>query len=46
MHMEGVVYRPLADEGATTSLQLAQRKDDEKSPLVEAFVRVAMEENR
>ena len=45
MHMEGVVYRPLADEGATTSLQLAQRKDDE-SLLVEAFVRVAMEENR
>ena len=42
MHMEGVAYRALADEGAATSLQLAQRKDDE-SPLVEAFVRLARE---
>jgi len=42
IHLEGVVYRPLDDEGALTSMQLAQRKDDE-SPLVEAFVRLAKE---
>lgn len=41
MHMEGVAYRPLDDAAATTSLQLAQRID-EKSLLVEAFVREAL----
>jgi hypothetical protein len=38
--MEGVVYRPLADAEATTSLLLAQRSDD-GGPLVEAFVALA-----
>jgi DNA-binding transcriptional LysR family regulator len=42
MHLEGVVYRPLDDAGAITSLQLAQRRED-ASPLVEAFVRLALE---
>jgi len=42
MHLEGAVYRPLDDAAATTSLQLAQRKN-EKSLLVEAFVRLARE---
>jgi DNA-binding transcriptional LysR family regulator len=45
MQMEGVTYRPLADAGAVTSLQLAQRRGDEGA-LVSAFVRVALEENR
>lgn len=45
MHLEGVAFRLLDDEGAITSLQLAQRRDDEGA-LVEAFVRVALEENR
>lgn len=44
IHMEGVVYRPLEDEEAATSLQLARRKED--SALVDAFVRVALAENR
>ncbi|MCE3262771.1 MAG: LysR family transcriptional regulator [Pseudoduganella sp.] len=43
IHLEGVVYRPLDDEGALASLQLAQRKDD-NSPLVEAFMRIALED--
>ncbi|KQZ39560.1 LysR family transcriptional regulator [Duganella sp. Root1480D1] len=45
MHLEGVVFRPLDDTGAVTSLQLAQRRGD-GGALVEAFVRVALEENR
>lgn len=45
MHLEGVVFRPLDDAGAVTSLQLAQRRGD-GGALVEAFVRVALEENR
>jgi len=45
MHLEGVVFRALDDEGAVTSLQLAQRRED-GGALVEAFVRVAIEENR
>ena len=45
MHLEGVVFRPLDDTGAVTSLQLAQRRAD-GGALVEAFVRVALEENR
>lgn len=45
MHLEGVVFRPLDDAGAVTSLQLAQRRAD-GGALVEAFVRVALEENR
>jgi DNA-binding transcriptional LysR family regulator len=40
IRMEGVVYRPLADAEATTSLLLAQRSDD-GGPLVEAFVALA-----
>lgn len=42
IRMDGVCYRPIADEAATTTLLLAQRKD-EVSPLVEAFVALAME---
>ena len=45
MHLEGVVYRPLDDARAVTSLQLAQRRGD-GGALVAAFVRVALEENR
>jgi DNA-binding transcriptional LysR family regulator len=45
MHLEGVVFRPLDDAGAVTSLQVAQRRVD-GGALVEAFVRVALEENR
>ncbi|WP_028100592.1 LysR family transcriptional regulator [Pseudoduganella violaceinigra] len=45
IQLEGVVYRPLDDAGAVASMQLAQRRDD-SGPLVEAFVRVALEENR
>ncbi|GAB2871444.1 LysR family transcriptional regulator [Pseudoduganella ginsengisoli] len=40
IRMKGVAYRPLADSAATTSLLLAQRKDD-ASPLVAAFVALA-----
>jgi DNA-binding transcriptional LysR family regulator len=40
IHMEGVVYRPLDDEAASTALLLAQRQDD-AGPLVEAFVQLA-----
>ncbi|QGZ41605.1 DNA-binding transcriptional LysR family regulator [Pseudoduganella flava] len=40
IHMEGVVYRPLADPAATTSLLLARRSDD-GGPLVDAFVALA-----
>lgn len=42
MRMGGVCYRPLADPEATTTLLLAQRKD-EISPLVAAFLAVATE---
>ncbi|UTY55998.1 LysR family transcriptional regulator [Massilia sp. erpn] len=42
MHMEGVVYRPLADPAATTELWLAQRRTD-SSPLVAAFIALARE---
>jgi DNA-binding transcriptional LysR family regulator len=42
IQMSGVCYRPLADAEATTTLSLAQRKD-EISPLVAAFVAVAAE---
>lgn len=45
IRMDGVCYRPIADEGATTTLLLAQR-GDEVSPLVEAFVALAMEAAR
>lgn len=40
IHMEGVVYRPLADPAATTSLLLARRSDG-GGPLVDAFVTLA-----
>ncbi|MBC3919958.1 LysR family transcriptional regulator [Undibacterium sp. CY18W] len=42
IHFDGICYRPVADAGATTSLLLAQRKD-EVSPLVAAFVGLAAE---
>jgi DNA-binding transcriptional LysR family regulator len=42
IQMSGVCYRPLADADATTTLSLAQRRD-EVSPLVAAFVAVATE---
>ena len=42
IQMSGVCYRPLADAEATTTLFLAQRKD-EISPLVAAFVAIATE---
>lgn len=45
IRMDGVCYRPIADEAATTTLLLAQR-GDEVSPLVEAFVALAMEAAR
>lgn len=45
IQMGGVCYRPLADAEATTTLLLAQRKD-EISPLVAAFVAVAEEAGR
>lgn len=41
IRMAGVCYRPLSDAAATTALMLAQRKD-ETSPLVAAFVAIAM----
>jgi DNA-binding transcriptional LysR family regulator len=40
IHMEGIVYRPLADAAATTALLLARRTDG-GGPLVEAFVGLA-----
>ena len=40
IHMEGVVYRPLADPQATTALMLARRTEG-GGPLVEAFVALA-----
>lgn len=40
VRLEGVCYRKIADENATTTLYLARRQD-ETSPLVEAFVRLA-----
>jgi DNA-binding transcriptional LysR family regulator len=43
IHMEGAVYRQLDDPAAATSLLLAQRREG-KSPLVDAFVRLAREE--
>lgn len=45
IRMEGVCYRPLADPAATTSLLLAQRRE-ENSPLVAAFMAVAHEATR
>jgi len=42
IHMEGAVYRQLDDPAAATSLLLAQRRS--RSPLVDAFVRLAKEE--
>ena len=45
IRMDGVCYRPIADEAATTTLLLAQR-GDEASPLVAAFVALAMEAAR
>lgn len=42
IRMDGVRYRPIADEGASTTLLLAQRSD-ESSPLVDAFVAMARE---
>ncbi len=40
IRMDGVCYRRIADEGATTRLLLAQR-EGEHSPLVDAFVALA-----
>ena len=40
IRMDGVCYRQIADAGASTRLLLAQR-DDERSPLVDAFVALA-----
>ena len=40
IHMEGVVYRPLADPAATTAMLLARRAEG-GNPLVDAFVAVA-----
>ena len=42
IRMDGVCYRPIADPQATTSLLLAQR-EEETSPLVAAFVKLAQE---
>lgn len=41
IRMDGVVYRPLSGKAASTTLLLA-RRDDERSPLVAAFVALAM----
>ncbi|MDE2428085.1 MAG: LysR family transcriptional regulator [Burkholderiales bacterium] len=43
IQMEGVCYRPIADTDATTSLLLAQRKN-EQAPLIDAFVMLAAQE--
>jgi DNA-binding transcriptional LysR family regulator len=40
IHMEGVVYRPLADPAATTSMLLARHAEG-GGPLVDAFVALA-----
>ncbi|MEJ7805771.1 MAG: LysR family transcriptional regulator [Telluria sp.] len=40
IRMDGVCYRQIADQGASTRLLLAHR-DDERSPLVAAFVALA-----
>ncbi|HEY0488939.1 MAG TPA: LysR family transcriptional regulator [Telluria sp.] len=45
IRLDGVCYRPISDEAATTTLLLAQRRD-EASPLVEAFVALAMDAAR
>ncbi|MGZ8291250.1 MAG: LysR substrate-binding domain-containing protein [Telluria sp.] len=45
IRMDGVAYRPLLDEAATTTLLLARRKG-ESSPLVDAFVAMAIEAAR
>ncbi|MGZ3184689.1 MAG: LysR substrate-binding domain-containing protein [Telluria sp.] len=45
IRMDGVAYRPLADSGAAMTLMLARRAG-EKSPLVEAFVRIATSHSR
>lgn len=42
IRMDGVSYRPISDRAATTTLLLAQRKD-EHSALTEAFVALARE---
>jgi len=42
IRMDGVCYRPIADPQATTSLFLALR-EDETSPLIRAFVKLAEE---
>lgn len=41
IRMDGVCYRPISDAAATTSLLLAQR-DEAASPLVQAFVALAL----
>lgn len=41
IRMDGAIYRPITGKSAVTSLLLAQRSD-ERSPLVEAFVALAM----
>ena len=41
IRMDGVCYRQISDKGASTQLLLAQR-DDERSPLVDAFVALAV----
>jgi len=40
IHMDGVCYRPITDADATTTLLLAQRKE-ENTPLVDTFVALA-----
>ncbi|NRR33291.1 LysR family transcriptional regulator [Oxalobacteraceae bacterium] len=40
IHMEGIVYRPLSDPAACTSLMLAQRSGP-SSPLIDGFVALA-----
>ena len=41
IRMDGAIYRPITGKSAVTSLLLAQRSD-ERTPLVEAFVALAM----
>ncbi|MFL6660229.1 MAG: LysR family transcriptional regulator [Massilia sp.] len=41
IRMDGVCYRPLSDEGASTELLLARRSADH-APLVDAFVELAL----
>jgi DNA-binding transcriptional LysR family regulator len=45
VQMDGVAYRPLADQDAVTMLYLAQR-DEEASPLLAGFVAVVMQAAR